>query len=253
MLTNTFLHIPYVNESTEKRLWNSNILSWDDFLSTNMNVPNKDTITNFIRVSKENYAKKNHSFFSMKLMSRYHWRAYDDFKDNCCFVDIETTGLSKYDNEITVIGLYDGKESKIFVNGKNLEDFPKELDKYSFIVTFNGLLFDIPFIKARFPGLNITQFHADLRFIMKNLGYSGGLKNIEKEMGIERESDLVGMTGYDAVKLWQAYKKFGDEKALDKLIRYNIEDIENLKQLMDFSYEEMKKTCFELPVQAVQR
>ena len=78
---------------------------------------------------------------------------------------------------------------------------------------------------------------------MKNLGYSGGLKSIEKQMGIERESDLVGMTGYDAVKLWQLYKKYNDEKALDKLIRYNIEDIENLKALMDYSYQEMKKKC----------
>ncbi len=243
MLTNTFLHIPYVNEVTESRLWNNRIISWNDFISSNAPIHNKEIISKFIKLSKENYEKKNHAFFATKLLSRYHWRAYDDFRDNCCFVDIETTGLSKYDNEITVIGLYDGKESKIFVNGKNLESFPDELRKYSFIVTFNGSLFDIPFIKAKFPDLNINPFHADLRFIMKNLGYSGGLKKIEKEMGIEREGDLAGMTGYDAVKLWQAYKKHNDEKALDKLIRYNIEDIENLKTLMDFSYDKLKEKC----------
>jgi uncharacterized protein len=243
MLTNTFLHIPYVNETTESRLWKNNILSWDDFLSSNARIPNRETISNHLKISKENYEKKNYSFFATKLLSRYHWRAYDDFKDKCCFLDIETSGLSKYDNELTVIGLYDGKKSKTFINGKNLEQFPEELKKYSYIVTFNGSLFDIPFIKAKFPGLVINQFHADLRFIMRNLGYTGGLKKIEKDFGIVREGDLAGLTGYDAVKLWQLYKKHNDEKALDKLVRYNIEDIENLKELMDFSYNELRQKC----------
>jgi uncharacterized protein len=243
MLTNTFLHIPYVNETTENRLWKNNILSWDDFLSSNANIPNNETISKYLKMSKESYRKKDHTFFSTKLLSRYHWRAYDDFKDNCCFLDIETSGLSKYDNELTVVGLYDGKKSKTFINGKNLDQFPDELKKYAYIVTFNGSLFDIPFIKAKFPKLNINQFHADLRFMMKHLGYTGGLKKIEKDFGIEREGDLAGLTGYDAVKLWQLYKKHKDEKALDKLVRYNIEDIENLKTLMDFSYKEMREKC----------
>jgi uncharacterized protein len=245
MLTNTFLHIPYINEVNEARLWKNNIRTWDDFLSSDIHVPNRETATNFIKLSKDRYAKKDFSFFSTKLLSRYHWRAYDDFKDKCCFLDIETSGLSKYDNELTVIGLYDGKKSKTFINGKNLDEFQDEIKKYSYLVTFNGSLFDIPFIKEKFPKLNMNQFHADLRFIMKNLGYTGGLKKIEKDFGIEREGDLAGLTGYDAVKLWQAYKKHNDEKALDKLVRYNIEDIENLKTLMDYAYDNMKKKCFE--------
>ena len=52
------------------------------------------------------------------------------------------------------------------------------------------------------------------------------------------------MTGWDAVKLWHRYKRDNDENALDTLIRYNIEDIENLKTLMDFSYDGLKKRCF---------
>ena len=87
-------------------------------------------------------------------------------------------------------------------------------------------------------------FNCDLRFLLRRLGYSGGLKNIEKQFNIDREGDLANLSGKDAIKLWYRYKKYSDEKALDTLIRYNIEDIENLKTLMDYSYETMKKNLF---------
>ena len=177
-------------------------------------------------------------------MSKYHWRAYDDFKDNVCFLDIETTGLSKHYNDITTIGMFNGKESKVFINGQNLDEFKDEIKKYSYIVTFNGALFDLPFIKAKFPDAEFNHFHADLRFMLKRLGYTGGLKKIEKTLGIERESDLSELTGRDAVKLWHRYKRHNDKKALDKLVRYNIEDIENLKILMEMSYKKLKQKEF---------
>ena len=96
-------------------------------------------------------------------MRKFHWRAYEDFKDKCCFLDIETTGLSKHRNELTVIGLYNGKESKVFVKGINLNEFMDEINNYSFIVTFNGYLFDIPFIQSKFPDLEFNHFHSDLK------------------------------------------------------------------------------------------
>ncbi|MBN2367442.1 ribonuclease H-like domain-containing protein [Candidatus Woesearchaeota archaeon] len=246
MLTNTFIHIPYVGESTEKRLWENNIRSWDDFLAVSSNhMPNHNLIQKHIELSKSMYESKDHVFFSNRLLHRYHWRAYPDFKDRCCFLDIETTGLDKKRDDLTVIGLYDGKESKVYINGKNMEKFREDIKKYSFIVSFNGYCFDIPFLQAKFPKINFNQLHVDLRFTMRSLGYTGGLKKIEKTLGIERESDLQGMTGWDAVKLWHRYMRYNDEKALDKLVRYNIEDIENLKTMMELSYEGLKQRCFE--------
>ena len=47
MLTNTFLHIPYVNESTEKKIWSNNINCWDDFLTNDCNLKNSELIENF--------------------------------------------------------------------------------------------------------------------------------------------------------------------------------------------------------------
>ena len=162
MLLNTFLHIPYVGEITEKKLWKNNIKSWDDFLSSNVDITNKELIRKYVLLSKEKYRERDHEFFSKKLLYRYHWRAYPDFKDRCCFLDIETTGLDKKSNDITVIGLFDGKDSKVFVNGKNIDEFSSEIEKYSYIVTFNGACFDLPFLKEKFPEINFSQFHVDL-------------------------------------------------------------------------------------------
>jgi len=170
-----------------------------------------------------------------------HWRLYKQL--NCCFLDIETTGLSKFNNQITVIGLYDGKQSKFFVQGKNLHEFREEISKYSGMVTFNGRCFDIPFIQAKFPALNLPNFHIDLRFAMKELGFSGGLKPIEKQIGIQRSDDLAEVDGYEAVRLWKRYVR-GDKEALSLLIRYNQADIENLKTLMDFSFTKLKEKNF---------
>jgi uncharacterized protein YprB with RNaseH-like and TPR domain len=242
MLTNTFLHIPYVNEATEKEIWNNGINSWDSFLEKSPNVKNKELITKYLHLSKDRLKQSDHEFFSGRLLSKYHWRAYDEFRKNCCFLDIETTGLSKERDEITTIGLYDGNESKIFINGQTLDKFPEEIKKYSFIVTFNGALFDLPFIRAKMPNIKFNHFHADLRFVLNRLGYSGGLKNIEKKMGIDR-GDLEGVDGREAVRLWNRYKKHDDKAALDRLIKYNIEDVKNLKTLMEFSYGKMKDSA----------
>jgi uncharacterized protein YprB with RNaseH-like and TPR domain len=86
----------------------------------------------------------------------------------------------------------------------------------------------------------------DLRFVLASLEIKGGLKKIEEKFGLEREDDLKGLNGYDAVLLWRKYKKDNDEAALDKLVRYNAADIENLKFLLNYAYQEKcKKLGFE--------
>jgi uncharacterized protein len=239
MLQKTFIHIPGFGENKEKFLWNNNINSWDDFLDNykTISLPEstKFNLKCSIIKSKENLENNNHSYFSENLPISQHWRAYKTF-DKVCFLDIETTGLSKQRNKITTIGMYDGKESKVFIRHQNMDEFPEELAKYSTIISFNGRRFDIPFIKEKFPGIKIDHFHIDLCFLMRELGYTGGLKRIEKEIGIARGDDIEGVDGYEAVKLWYRYRK-GDEEALKKLVAYNIADVENLQVMMDFAYE----------------
>jgi len=73
---------------------------------------------------------------------------------------------------------------------------------------------------------------------LKNIGYSGGLKKIECSLGIRRSEETVGISGFEAVRLWNKYKK-GNDEALELLIKYNKEDVENLKTIIEMTYQKM--------------
>ncbi len=240
MLRSTFIHIPGVGESMEKRLWQQDILTWDDFIKYNQNcfLPayRKEKMMKVISQSINELESKNHCFFSGLLPKNQHWRAYRHF--DVGFLDIETTGLSKQRNDVTVVGIYDGECSKIFVNGHNLSLFEQEIKKYSMLVTFNGSCFDLPFLEAKFPNVDFSHLHVDLRFIMKKLGFSGGLKFIEKQLGIVRDDEISEVDGFEAVRLWKRHLR-GDPDALQTLIEYNQADIENLKIIMDYAYKKL--------------
>jgi uncharacterized protein YprB with RNaseH-like and TPR domain len=247
MLKNTFVHIPGIGDQTERRLWDGGIISWDDFLDKRERVPlhgqTKQFVLSYVKESKKHLDRKNHHYFVDKIPRKELWRAYNEFKDSIAFLDIETTGLSSERHEITMIGVYDGKKSKTYTRGKNLSKFPSEIRKFKGIVTYNGARFDIPFIQSAFPDLSLHQIHIDIMYPLRRLGYRGGLKAIEKQVGIARSGKTDGLSGYDAVVLWKKHLR-GDEEALDILERYNIEDIENLRTLSDLAYDELKNKCF---------
>ena len=81
----------------------------------------------------------------------------------------------------------------------------------------------------------MNQVHIDLRYTLRSLGYSGGLKGCEKKAGIDR-GDLEGVDGYFAVLLWDDYRRNKNQKALETLLAYNIQDVVNLETLMVLSY-----------------
>ncbi|MBC7530655.1 MAG: ribonuclease H-like domain-containing protein [Oligoflexus sp.] len=66
---------------------------------------------------------------------------------------------------------------------------------------------------------------------MKRLGYAGGLKAIERQIGLDR-GDLRSVDGFLAVALWQEYKRRKSETALETLLAYNCADVINLEQMM---------------------
>ena len=65
----------------------------------------------------------------------------------------------------------------------------------SVVVTFNGSGFDLRFLKNTFPELVLPPIHIDLRWISRRLGYSGGLKELERSLGIARKSEVAQMDG----------------------------------------------------------
>jgi hypothetical protein len=246
MLKNTFIHIPGIGTKTEERLWHSGIRDWDGFKEpypVKLSQNRADHIERFIQESREHFETGDPYYFGNLLPANQHWRMFPEFMDSTVYLDIETTGLKMWGFEITTISLYDGKTISYYVNGQNLEDFEKDIKRYKVIVTYNGKSFDIPFIERHF-GINLTQAHIDLRYILASLGYRGGLKGCEKQLGIDR-GDLEGVDGYFAVLLWYDYIQNKNQKALETLLAYNIQDTVNLETLMVLAYNmKLKNTPF---------
>lgn len=243
MLKNSYVHIPKIGISTEIKLWENDILSWDDFLNNGPRVipPEKiETIRHHLLLSKKALEENNLNFFET-IPKTEHWRLFPYSKT--CYLDIETTGLSPSRNKVTVVGISDGKKGQVFIRGKDFEKIKQALEGYDMIVTFNGASFDIPFLAHNMPELKFPKYHVDLRHFLRKLGYSGGLKRIEKEFGINRAEEVAEVDGYEAVRLWKKYER-GCEESLKTLIQYNLEDVENLKILMERGYKEMREKVF---------
>jgi uncharacterized protein YprB with RNaseH-like and TPR domain len=240
LLERTFIHIPGIGPKTEYHLWRRDILTWNHYLHTKEALfsPARDAfVRQHLEVTLQN--RDNIHFFLDRLPAGDLWRIFHGFKDRAVYLDIETSGYYLGVDEITVIGIYDGKEVKTFVQGINLDAFEHEIAPYHLIITFNGSQFDLPFIRRRFPYVSLPPAHIDLRFFLRRLGYRGGLKAIEKSFGLSRASQIDGMDGYDAVLLWRDYQG-GDASALDRLIQYNTADIVDLEPLMEQGYREAK-------------
>lgn len=153
------------------------------------------------------------------------------------YLDIETTGLSVLTDTITVIGICltrDGVHKVIQLVGEDankhklLEVLPRE----SSIYTYNGGQFDIPFIQVRLGlDLSVHWNHHDLMFDCWKNNLYGGLKAVERRLGIQRQLKLID--GEMAVKLWHDYRNNKNEDSLAILLKYNEEDVLNLKALKD--------------------
>ncbi len=157
------------------------------------------------------------------------------------YLDIETTGLSPYLDDITVIGIYMvTHDAPRFVQlvGEEItrENLLKALDGADTIFTYNGRRFDLPFIRDRLDLDLETEFrHHDLMYDCWENNLYGGFKSVEQQLGIPRL--LTGIGGFEAVVLWWKYKSAGDREALDLLLEYNREDVVNLSALRRILHE----------------
>jgi len=199
------------------------------------------TLRESARESEINLHNGNAAYFDRLLPKSESWRMFGDFRDRAAFVDVEMTGRR---GDITVIGLFDGIRTRFFVKGRNLGDFRDEVRKYAVLVTYNGRQFDIPVLCDTFGNIFTHMAHIDLQYALQRLGYIGGLKPIQEQLGFRREGMLSRLDGRAAIWLWQEFEK-GNRKALDTLLRYNLEDAVVLQSLAEAVYNE---SCRKLPV-----
>ncbi len=167
MLKNTFIHLPGVGPRLEQRLWAAGILTWDDFLKAStapkISPASKARLDGVLVECRARL--DDLKFWCRLLPPAEHWRLYRRFEDQCAFLDIETSGLSvDQGGEISLVGLFDGRVYRPFVNGYNLEAFEDVLVSFGLLVTFNGACFDLPFLSTAIRHLRLPPGHIDLRY-----------------------------------------------------------------------------------------
>lgn len=247
MIESTFLFLNGIGRTTERRLWDQGIPTWREFLQQSsiggISAGRKTLYDTDVRLALDQHALDNPRFFASCLKARHHWRLYEWLRPRAVFLDIETAGGPSGD--VTVVGLFGNGRMLSLVRGDTLTEarLCEEVSHYDLIVTFFGSGFDLPYLQAMFPRFRIDQPHLDLCFAAKQLGLRGGLKQIERLIGIEREGALQGMDGWDAVRMWRRWRHSRDSEALELLLAYNEADCVNLQPLADLLYCRLLQQC----------
>ena len=153
------------------------------------------------------------------------------------YLDIETTGLAYTYDTLTVVGIYlhnDHNDELIqLVGGEATAGaLIGALEDVGTIFTYNGSRFDLPFINA-YLGVDLSRhyWHHDLMLDCWRNNLYGGLKSVERQLGIKRR--LKGIDGLGAIRLWWKYRNDNDRDALNTLLTYNSEDLMNLRRLRE--------------------
>ena len=237
MLKHTFCHLPGIGRKTEARLWASGIRDWDDLSKGGSDHFSKKRMELFeeqLDHSRQRLEAQDALYFARAMPTSERWRLFPAFRERMAYIDIETTGLYAGHDHITTIALYDGQEVYTFVHGQDLESFLDRVLCYRVVVTYNGRRFDVPFIERSF-GIDLEQPNIDLMDVLHSLGYKGGLKACERQLGIDR-GELADLDGAFAVRLWVEYDQHGEKKALETLLAYNVLDVVGLEELLVIAY-----------------
>lgn len=74
----------------------------------------------------------------------------------------------------------------------------------------------MPWLRRELGPLRENAAHVDLMHVLRTVGLRGGLKKIQKTVGLDRGDDLSQLTGRDAVNLWNMAQN-GEPNALKRL------------------------------------
>jgi uncharacterized protein YprB with RNaseH-like and TPR domain len=228
---NSFIPVRGVGEATERSLWDAGITHWDDFEGDHVGPTRADRIEAFIENAEDALEARDVEFFDERLPSSERWRSFRSFSDRATAFDIETTGLDPDRSVVTTVTLQQDGNTQTLVRG---DDLTEDALRMAFadadlLISFNGKSFDVPFLEQHFD-VDLDRPHLDCMHVCRQAGLTGGLSAVERALGIERT--LPDVDGREAVRLWRAHEA-GRDGALEKLIRYNREDVTNLEPILD--------------------
>jgi uncharacterized protein YprB with RNaseH-like and TPR domain len=237
VIRSSFRLTPGVGAWLESRLWDAGVRGWDDLpvgplpvLGPKLAARLRDAVAR----AREALAAGDAEALARMLPRAERWRLYAAFAEDTAFLDIETDGTDR----ITAIGLLDRGGPRVLLAGRDLGEFEAVAAGWKLLATFNGQAFDVPVLRRTFPRWTPPLAHVDLCHLWRRLGHAGGLKALELAEGLHRPPQLAGLTGLDAIRLWQAHLD-GDGQALRLLCEYNLHDAVHLRTLMDRGYNRM--------------
>jgi uncharacterized protein YprB with RNaseH-like and TPR domain len=237
-LENSYIGVDGVGETTERKLWERGARTWAEFDPSLCGSTTADRIESFIEAARPRLESGDSAFFDRALPSAERWRLYEDFREDACFFDIETTGLNQTHDTVTCVSFHRGGDTETLVSGDDLtRENVRHLLDAPLLVSFNGARFDVPFLEESFD-VSIDAPHLDLMYPCRRVGLTGGLKAIEPEVGVER--DRPDISGKDAVRLWREHER-GVDGSLETLVSYNREDTVNLVTVADSTVERLDR------------
>ncbi len=234
MLTQTFCCFDGISASGERRLWSQACLEWRDLLVLEPAALSRGKLARVreqIAQAEVALSAGCLDYFLNRLSNPDKVRVLPHVLEAAGFLDIETSGLGA-DAEVTTVALVCGGRPRIYIRGRNLDNLLRDLADVRLLVTYNGSSFDLPRLRKAFR-IDLAVPHLDLRYVLEALGYRGGLKRCEHQLGVRRDGEAL--TGADAVVLWESYQA-GDEEALETLVRYNLQDAVSLQVLAVKAY-----------------
>ena len=171
MLTSTFVHLKGIGSSTERRLWEEGIPDWAAFRQQSrlagISAARKALYDADLASAQDHLDRRNARYFAGCLHTRDHWRLFRTFGARALYLDIETTGLSAHDGQVTIVGLYRNGRMSTLIWGDSLtrDVIQEELDQADLLITFFGSVFDIPYLQVSLQ--RASSFDSALRFVFR--------------------------------------------------------------------------------------
>lgn len=248
MLENTFTIFPGIGPRTERHIWRMGVFTWREFLGREripgLSPARKAVLDAHVREAEAMLDAGDFSGLGALLGPGEAWRMWAVLADEALCLDIETDGNPASSGMVTVAGFYSRGGYRAYVAGRDLTGraLRAEFSGARLLVSYFGGGFDLPYLNACYSGLDTGIPHFDLCPAGHRVGLKGGLKKVEKTVGIRRPDEVEGMSGYEAVLLWRAHME-GEEGALETLVGYNREDTVNLHTLAWIIYEKLREAA----------